>query len=398
MPQQRLFSNLAKATLAGAITNTATSIQLQSGQGALFPSPGTGQYFAATLADAATGLIVEIVHCTNVTGDVLTVVRGQEGTTANAYNAGDACQIRITAADLAAFSQGGNQIASYNGNPNGFVAGTAGTAGGVSPDFLWDTVNNIWWVCTTSGDAASAVWYGASAQPSGQCYLSMSGSNLLLLPKNGNKVPVNGALETIPAAGVSLAPTGLTASTLYYIYAEMVGGVITLLASTTGHSTDAATGVEVMTGDATKTLVGMGYVNAAGAWSLVLSWFNRQDVWLGTSSGLSGTITTSSAVQISIIDVPFLCWAGHAVELCPLLAHQTSTAGFAVGLFSYIDGANVGEAQAISTSFVGQTITTQATNYAYPTEGYHVAQVWANTNSGQSITLVSGAQLVKAEG
>ncbi len=238
----------------------------------------------------------------------------------------------------------------------------------------------------------------AKALISGQCRLTLPGSDLLLSPFRGNRLPIAGVLQTVPAAGISLSSSGLTASTLYYIYAEMVGGVMTLLASTTGHSTDAATGVEVMTGDATKTLVGMGYVNAAGAWSLVLSWFNRQDVWLNSSTTLSGTVTTSSPVQISLLDVPFLCWGGHAVELCPLLGHQTSTAGYGVSVMSYIDGTDVGQAQATSVSFVGQTATTQTTNYTYPTEGYHVAQVWANTNSGQSITVITGAQLVKAEG
>lgn len=46
----------------------------------------------------------------------------------------------------------------FAGNPNTFVAGTAGVAGTSPPDFVWDTTHNDFWVCTTSGNAAAAVW------------------------------------------------------------------------------------------------------------------------------------------------------------------------------------------------------------------------------------------------
>lgn len=84
-----LFANNASTTLAGAITAVATTANLASGTGVLFPSPGAGQYFVLTFTDAATGLINEIVWVTNVTGDVITITRAQEGTTAKPWNAGD---------------------------------------------------------------------------------------------------------------------------------------------------------------------------------------------------------------------------------------------------------------------------------------------------------------------
>ena len=51
----------------------------------------------------------------------------------------------------------------------------------------------------------------------GQCILAKNGSNLLLSPRNGNKLIVNGRLCAVPAAGVALAPAGLAANTTYYI-------------------------------------------------------------------------------------------------------------------------------------------------------------------------------------
>lgn len=84
-----LFANNASTTLAGAITSTATTANLSSGTGSLFPSPSSGQYFVLTFTDAGTGLINEIVWVTDVSGDVITMTRAQEGTTAKAWNAGD---------------------------------------------------------------------------------------------------------------------------------------------------------------------------------------------------------------------------------------------------------------------------------------------------------------------
>lgn len=49
----------------------------------------------------------------------------------------------------------------YAGNPNGNVAGTAGSAS-TNADSVWDRTNNALYVCTTTGVAASAVWTLAS--------------------------------------------------------------------------------------------------------------------------------------------------------------------------------------------------------------------------------------------
>ena len=89
-------SNNASATLAAGITSTATSVTLQSGQGALFPIIVAGQFFFATLVDSSNNL--EIVKVTARSGDTLTVVRGQDGTTGRAYAAGDKIELRLVAA------------------------------------------------------------------------------------------------------------------------------------------------------------------------------------------------------------------------------------------------------------------------------------------------------------
>jgi hypothetical protein len=85
-----LFANNATTTLASVLSDSATSCDVASGTGALFPSPTGGSYFMMTFTDTATGLINEIVKVTARTSDTMTIVRAQEGTVAVAWGIGDA--------------------------------------------------------------------------------------------------------------------------------------------------------------------------------------------------------------------------------------------------------------------------------------------------------------------
>lgn len=46
----------------------------------------------------------------------------------------------------------------YAGDPNGNLAGSAGTPGGSGSSVAWDITNNLLYVCTTTGNASTAVW------------------------------------------------------------------------------------------------------------------------------------------------------------------------------------------------------------------------------------------------
>jgi hypothetical protein len=98
-----LFSNNASATLAASINSSTTTISVPSGQGGLFPAVPSGSHFFATLTDPNNNF--EIVKVTARAGDAMTVVRGQEGTTAREFASSDRIEMRITAAALRAFSQ-----------------------------------------------------------------------------------------------------------------------------------------------------------------------------------------------------------------------------------------------------------------------------------------------------
>jgi len=97
------FSNNASATLAAGINNLATSVSVSTGQGALYPTLGAGEYFYATLVDSSNNL--EIVKVTARSGDSMTIVRGQDGTTARTFASGDKLEVRLTGAGLSAIQQ-----------------------------------------------------------------------------------------------------------------------------------------------------------------------------------------------------------------------------------------------------------------------------------------------------
>ena len=89
------FANNASTTLASGITDLATSMTVATGDGALFPSISGAEYFYCTIV-AANGTL-EIVKCTARTGDVFTIERAQEGTTAVAFSTGATVENRMTA-------------------------------------------------------------------------------------------------------------------------------------------------------------------------------------------------------------------------------------------------------------------------------------------------------------
>lgn len=93
-----LRTDRARGTLNVGINAGAVSIVLSSGQGALFPSPTDPDYFWVVLEQGTLypSTQREIVKCTSRSGDTLTVVRAQQGTTAQAFNAGDRVELRIT--------------------------------------------------------------------------------------------------------------------------------------------------------------------------------------------------------------------------------------------------------------------------------------------------------------
>lgn len=114
------YANNATTTLAIAIGTGDTTIVVASGSGGVFPTTGTNLGFYLTLLDAATQLVNEICLCTARTGDTLTVVRAQQGTSAHAYEAGSLVTQLVTAGDMSSMIQ----ITSLQVGTYSFVEGT----------------------------------------------------------------------------------------------------------------------------------------------------------------------------------------------------------------------------------------------------------------------------------
>lgn len=157
-----------------------------------------------------------------------------------------------------------------------------------------------------------------AASEHGRVRLIKSGSDLLLSPHDGNSLIIDGDVETVPTAGVTLAAGGLTIDTDHFIYAFMVGATMTLEASTTGHATDSTTGVEIKSGDSTRTLVGMARPVTGPVWvdtatqRFVISWFNRRTI---VSRVITSVVRTTTSTVLPGVEIStdyrteFLTWA-----------------------------------------------------------------------------------------
>lgn len=119
-----LFANNAKTTVADSPLSIG-STTITVADGSKFPSPGANEYFYCTLADAAES-VIEIVRCTSRTGNALTVVRGQDGTSAVSWLFGSKCEIRVCRAALNELGCVVNtQQLSGNGSTTGFTLSVA---------------------------------------------------------------------------------------------------------------------------------------------------------------------------------------------------------------------------------------------------------------------------------
>lgn len=145
------------------------------------------------------------------------------------------------------------QFQAFNGNPNGFVAGTAGTVGTLpGTSVVWDYVHDVLYVATVTGNAATTVWTAVNSNaatafnvtPQGYLTLASDPNNPILTadvtaatavyytPYTGNQIPVyNGAsfvVLTFTQLTLTLTSTQ-SLSTLYDCFVFSNSGVLTLV-------------------------------------------------------------------------------------------------------------------------------------------------------------------------
>lgn len=118
-----VFGNLAVSEIASGISAGTTSVTLALGTGASFPSLSTGEQFGVRMTDAATKTNDEIMYATAISGDVVTVARGQEGSTAQSWITGDIFQHCVTAGALSNFVQASANAAPVDAHVQGASIG-----------------------------------------------------------------------------------------------------------------------------------------------------------------------------------------------------------------------------------------------------------------------------------
>lgn len=200
--------------------------------------------------------------------------------------------------------------------------------------------NGIFTFGATGGDKGvdtinAKAFYGNGVilQVHGQCRLTKSGANLLLSPYNGNHLVIDGNLEVVPSAGVTLAATSLSVDTTYFIYAYMNAGTMTLEASATGHTADTSNGVEIKSGDSTRTLVGMARTITGPAWQdatnqrFVISYFNRKPIVCEAGFSVNHQIFSTPGELDAEIRNEFLTWGDEAIDVKAGLTVVHSIAG-----------------------------------------------------------------------
>ncbi|NCD26842.1 MAG: hypothetical protein EOL86_14820, partial [Deltaproteobacteria bacterium] len=207
----QLFGNNASGKLAAAVDIDDTTIVLESGQGARFPTLDPGDYFVATLAGIVDGREVEweIVKVVARVSDTLTIVRAQEGSPAKPWPPETIFEQRITAgivADL--YTQASAPALS---SPGPIYVTQTKTISVTNYDGF-----SIYAVSATSGAASisgDAITYTAPAT---------SGADALTVTVNGSArdvaldiLPASVVAPTIttPVANAEIGPTNVTIAT-----------------------------------------------------------------------------------------------------------------------------------------------------------------------------------------
>lgn len=286
--QKELWANNATSTLASGITSGATSLTVQTGDGAKFPTIGGSDYFYATLEEGTTR---EVVKVTARSTDTFTVTRAQCGSSASAFNATTKVENRLTKCaleDLQDFAAGGvgalpivnggtgqtTQTAAYDAlsplttqgdiayhNGTDVVRLEKGTAlqhlrinsGATAPEWATD-----WTHVTLSADRTSAVTSLADVTD-----LSFS-----LAASTNYEIECKLAYTAnATTTGILLSYTGATSPTLASGIAQTTTGGVNLAAADSGVATTSST---VATPTLNYALLAMNYRNSTntGTWQL----------------------------------------------------------------------------------------------------------------------------------
>lgn len=187
------------------------------------------------------------------------------------------------------------------------------------------------------------------AIPHGQCRLSyVSTTQIRLDPCNGNKIFLDGKYRNIPSAGTSITNAGLSAFTLYYVYAAPNGSGVTLQISTIAPVVDPTYGHKTANTYPATTLVGMIYTDTNSqfrddpAFRGVATYFNRRQLEFG---GLVSNPVNVATSTYSNLGVQFLVltWDEDAIDFTAEAVAANTNAGGQSSIIGNVAGTFVGQ-------------------------------------------------------
>jgi|SRR5580693_7373408 hypothetical protein len=211
------------------------------------------------------------------------------------------------------------QFQSVNGNPNGQLAGTAGSST-IPASVAWDYTNDILYVCTTTGTSTTAVWTavnpatGASTTlptPQGRLTLTTqtpvintdvtAATTVYYTPYTGLLVPIYNGTNFVASSIVSELSLALVAahaaSNIYDFFIFSLSGVVTL---GSGPSWSAGSGGSITAGSCAR---------GTGAGGTALSRLNgtlTNAVSMTMTYGPSGATTTVAANRGTYVGSMFM--------------------------------------------------------------------------------------------
>jgi hypothetical protein len=172
-----------------------------------------------------------------------------------------------------------NVILFNAGNPNGLVAGTL-------YQLCWDTVNNILYICTTAGNAATAVWTKTIALTAGAG---------IAISQSGDTITISSSSVTSSFVVVSGTSQSMSTNTTYQ---ANNAGLVTLTLPATSSAGDRIS------------IVGFG----AGGWTIAQN--AGQTIIVGnisSTTGVTGSVSSTNQYDcISLIcSVDDLTWQSN---------------------------------------------------------------------------------------
>jgi hypothetical protein len=340
----------------------------------------------------------------------------------------DAAPSGSTVPAAIAFANGSAETIRFSSNNRVGIGSTApantldiGNSGGIhitsgvpssTTNALYNNSGALGWNGALEISSAGHLQCGGS-----NCANSTGSATLNYCPYKGNvKTTASQGNYVIPSACLSatltsmyvggVGSTSVAASTLYYIYLWNTSGTWVLDAETGGHATDSPTGIEIKSGDNTKTLLGIihtdankhvmtgGDTHVAGDTNTVATWDNR--IPTNTQCGFTAQrqVSSSSLTEVNSENrCLFMSWGDAAQVSSQQMLYPPSGASDFVSSVLAIDGTS----NYVTYGYMFLNVNTGTAPYTLalppasftPSEGYHYTELLGSSENAVTITYPS---------